>query len=179
MEDKLLIWKLNRGGKKVLCRIYEKYRDDLVRIAAGLIGDIPAAEDMVQEVFLKMVHNSQKFRITKNLKGYLITCVVNNIRTAHRANKINSVSFDNIPPAASLCESPDFKMAADEQSTQLYTALAELPYDQKEAVLLKIQGNMKFKEIAKIQNVSTKTALSRYYYGLNKLRSILKNEVEK
>ena len=34
MEDKLLIWKLNRGSADALCRIYEKYRDDLVRIAS-------------------------------------------------------------------------------------------------------------------------------------------------
>ena len=40
MEDKLLIWKLNHGSTDALCRIYEKYRDDLVRIAAGLLNNM-------------------------------------------------------------------------------------------------------------------------------------------
>ena len=55
MEDKLLILKLNRGSKDALCRIYEKYRDDLVRIAAGLVNDVCTAEDIVQEVFLTLI----------------------------------------------------------------------------------------------------------------------------
>jgi len=58
LEDKLLIWKLNRGSRDALCRIHEKYRDDLVRIAAGLLNDISTAEDVVQEVFLMLVHSS-------------------------------------------------------------------------------------------------------------------------
>ncbi len=65
MEDKLLIWKLNRGSKEALCRIYEKYRDDLVRIAAGLVNDVSTAEDIVQEVFLTLVHSSGKHEIRR------------------------------------------------------------------------------------------------------------------
>ncbi len=57
--------------------------------------------------------------------------------------------------------------------------MAQLPYEQREAVVLHLQGAMKFKEIAEIQETSVKTALSRYRYGLDKLRSILTGEVEK
>jgi RNA polymerase sigma-70 factor (ECF subfamily) len=57
--------------------------------------------------------------------------------------------------------------------------MTQLPYEQKEAVILHIQGKMKFREIAKLQQTSIKTTLSRYSYGLKKLRSILKSEVEK
>jgi hypothetical protein len=42
-----------------------------------------------------------------------------------------------------------------------------------------LQGRLKFREIAKIQETSVKTALSRYRYGLDKLRSILNGEVTK
>ena len=84
MEDKLLIWKLNRGSEDALCRIYEKYRDDLVRIAAGLLNDISTAEDVVQNVFFMLVRSAGKYEIRTNLKGYWTSCVVNKIRNLSR-----------------------------------------------------------------------------------------------
>ena len=57
-------------------------------------------------------------------------------------------------------------------------ALTELPYEQREAVLLHLQAGLKFREIANVQRISAKTAESRYRYGLNKLRSMLNSEAE-
>ena len=62
MKDKLLIRQLNRGSQEALCGIYEKYRDDLVRIAAGLLNNVSAAEDIVQDVFLMLVRCCQTQR---------------------------------------------------------------------------------------------------------------------
>ena len=180
MEDKLLIWKLNRGSREALCRIHEKYRDDLVRIAAGLLNDVSRAEDVVQEVFLMLVHCSGNFEIRKNLKGYLATCVVNKIRNLGRAkNSRNSVRLDDIEPAISSSKTPEQRVVCDEEFQLLYEAMAKLPYEQKEAVILHVQGKMKFKDIAKLQGSPIKTTLSRYNYGLRKLRSMLNSEVEK
>jgi RNA polymerase sigma factor (sigma-70 family) len=180
LEDKLLIWKLNRGSKEALCRIYEKYRDNLVRIAAGLLSDVSAAEDIVQEVFLTLVHSSNKHEIRNNLKGYLTSCAVNKVRNMNRTKVIQcSVSLDEAEPTASNFKTPDEYLTCEEDFKQLYEAISRLPYEQKEAVLLHIQGKLKFREIAAMQGISTKTALSRYNYGLNKLRSLLNSEVEK
>ena len=180
MKDKLLIWKLNRGSKDGLCRIYEKYRDDLVRIAAGLLNNVSTAEDVVQDVFLMLVNSADKYEIRKSLKGYLTSCVVNKVRNLNRTKRApNSVSLDEVEPAASNSKAPDQCVVCDEEFQHLYKAMTQLPYEQKEAVILHIQGRMKFKEIAKLQGTSIKTTLSRYSYGLNKLRSMLNSEVEK
>jgi len=58
----------------------------------------------------------------------------------------------------------------------LNNALAQLPYDQRETVILRAQGGMKFRQIAKLQCVSIKTVQSRYRIGLDKLRSLLNSE---
>jgi RNA polymerase sigma factor (sigma-70 family) len=180
MEDKLLIGKLNQGSKEALCRIYEKYRDDLVRIAAGLVNDVSSAEDMVQEVFLSLIRSADKHEIRKNLKGYLISCVVNKIRNSSRIKVAqNSLNMDETEPVVSSYKTPYKCVECDEEFRLLYSAIARLPYEQKEAVILHIQGKMKFREIAVLQETSTKTALSRYNYGLTRLRSMLNSEVEK
>jgi len=57
--------------------------------------------------------------------------------------------------------------------------MAQLPYAQREVVVLHVQGGMKFRAIAKSQNASINTVQSRYRYGLDKLRSLLNGEIEK
>ena len=180
LKDKLLIWKLRHDNKDALCSIYEKYRDDLVRIAAGLLNDVSTAEDIVQDVFLMLVRSADKYEIRKNLKGYLTTCVANKVRNLNRAKSTQKpVCLDDVEPAVSNIKTPDKCVECDEEFQYLYEALTQLPYEQKEAVILRIQGKMKFKEISRLQGTSIKTTLSRYSYGLNKLRSILNGEVEK
>jgi RNA polymerase sigma factor (sigma-70 family) len=182
LKDKLLIWKLNHGSEDALCRIYEKYRDDMVRIAAGLLNDISTAEDVVQDVFLMFVHSAGKYEIRKSLKGYLTSCVVNKIRNMNRTKHGQEfVSLDEAKPASTVSDSktPEQSVVCDEEFQYFYKAMAQLPYVQKEAVILHIQGRLKFREIAKLQGTSIKTTLSRYSYGLNKLRLMLNGEVEK
>ena len=180
MEDKLLIWKLKRGSEDALCRIYEKYRDDLVRIAAGLVNDVGTAEDVVHDVFLVFVRSAGSLEIRESLKRYLTSCVANRARNLNRTKRVQeTVSLDVVEPAVSNFKRPDQCVICHEEFKHLYKAMTQLPYEQKEAVILRIQGRMKFKEIAKLQATSIKTALSRYSYGLNKLRAMLNSKVEK
>jgi RNA polymerase sigma-70 factor (ECF subfamily) len=57
--------------------------------------------------------------------------------------------------------------------------MTELPYEQREAIVLRLHGDLRFRQIAEIQEVSTKTAQSRYHYGLDKLRSRMNGEVRR
>ncbi|MCX5634449.1 MAG: sigma-70 family RNA polymerase sigma factor [Planctomycetota bacterium] len=180
LQDKLLIWKLRRGSTSALCLIYEKYRDDLLRVAAGLLKERSEAEDVVHDVFIAFVDVSGSFTLTGSIRGYLTTCVANKARNMNRTKfRQRTVSLDEAEPTVSNLKRPDQWIICDEEFQQLCNAMAQLPYEQREAVVLHLQGAMKFKEIAEIQETSVKTALSRYRYGLDKLRSILDGEVTK
>ena len=134
----------------------------------------------MQDVFLMLVRSADKYEIRKNLKGYLTTCVVNKVRNLNRGKQAQEpVSLEDVKPGVSDCKAPDQCVVCDEEFQQLYRAMTQLPYEQKEVVILRIQGRMKFKEIAKLQRTSIKTTLSRYSYGLNKLRAMLNSEVKK
>jgi RNA polymerase sigma factor (sigma-70 family) len=180
LEDKLLAWKFKHGSKEALRYIYEKYRDDLLRIAAGLLNDTSAAEDIVHDVFVVFVRSAKQFQLTGSLRGYLARCVVNRARNANLSRqRRQTVSMDNSEPIASDSTRPDQWIICSEEFTRLISAMAVLPYEQREAVILHIQGGMKFREIAELQGVTDKTAQSRFRYGLTKLRSILYSEVTK
>jgi len=180
LEDRLLVWKLRRGSRDALRVIYEKYRDDLLRIAAGLLREKSAAEDVVHDVFAAFVSASRNFTLTGSLRGYLATCLANKARNLNRAAvRRKAAGLDEIEPVISNTRGPQEWIIYDEQFAQLCNAMAELPYEQREVVVLRIQGSLKFKEIARLQETSVKTALSRYRYGLDKLRTILNGEVIK
>ena len=180
IEDKLLVWKLKRGSREALCQIYEKYRDDMLQIAAGLLNERSAAEDIVHDVFVVFVRSARQFQLTGSLRGYLARCVANRARNLNRSKqRQQNVSLDEIEPIVSNFKRPEQWIIYNEEFKQLTSAMAQLPYEQKEVIMLRIQGRMKFREIAKLQETSVKTTLSRYRYGLNRLRSILDGEVIK
>jgi len=77
LDDKLLIWQFNRGRVEALHQIYEKYKHDLVTLAASLLTDLALAEDVVHDVFIGFIQSSGRFQLTGSLKGYLSTCVAN------------------------------------------------------------------------------------------------------
>jgi RNA polymerase sigma-70 factor (ECF subfamily) len=62
---------------------------------------------------------------------------------------------------------------------QLDYAMAQLPYEQREIIILHLQSKMRFRQIAKSKGVSVNTVMSRYRYGLDKLRSVLDGEFRK
>jgi RNA polymerase sigma-70 factor (ECF subfamily) len=180
LEDRLLVWKFKRGGRDAFCRIYEKYRDDLLRLAISLLTESDAAEDIVHDVFAAFIRDAGRFRLTGSLKGYLATCVANRARNVNRAYKLRHGSGQKkATPITSNRDRPDRWIILSDELKHLNNALAELPYDQREAVVLRAQLGMKFGQIAKSQGIPLKTAQSRYRIGLDKLRSLLNGEATK
>ena len=174
IEDKLLIWKFKRGSSDALCRIYEKYKGNLLRLASALLNDTAAAEDIVHDSFVSFAQSSQRLRVNGNLKNYLAASVANRARNWNRARKRQeTTSLNEAGPIVSSLKRPEQWIIYNEQLAQLNNALAQLSYEQREVITLHLQGEMRFRAIAELQGVSINTVQSRYRYGLDKLRSIL------
>jgi RNA polymerase sigma-70 factor (ECF subfamily) len=180
LEDKLLVLRFKRGNRAAFCRIYEKYRDDLLRLAVSLLNEASTAEDIVHDVFTSFIRSCRQFELTGSLKGYLVTCVANGARNFNRAyRRKQTVGLAEAGPVVSDCQRPEQWITCSEELKQLSNALAQLPYNQREAITLHLQAGMKFREIAEFQDVPTNTAQSRYRCGLDKLRSLLNSEATK
>jgi RNA polymerase sigma-70 factor (ECF subfamily) len=179
IEDKLLILKFKSGSADALSKIYNKYRIALLKLALALSNDRAAAEDAVHDVFLAMAQSPAKLRLTGSLRSYLATCVANRIRNHNkRAMRSRTIDADAAGRIASERTDPRQWIIADERTNMVNNAVAQLPYEQRETVLLRLHGRMKFKSIARIQGVSINTAQSRYRYGLEKLKSLLADEAQ-
>jgi len=173
MEDKQLVLKCKRGSSDALERIYEKYKADLMILAMALLNDNSAAEDVLHDVFVTFVQSLEKFQLTGGLKAYLMTCVANRARNSNKAKHHQSVGLEAVESFGSNSDGPPASVICNEQLQQLSSAMAQLPYDQREVVLLHHQAEMTFRAIAESLEISNNTAKSRYRYGLDKLRLIL------
>lgn len=179
IEDELLKWRFKHGSKDALRRIYEKYLNHLLTLAMALLNDTGRAEDVVHDVFVSFAGSAKDFKLGGNLKSYLTTCVMNRARDRIRANRRGPMPLDAAEAISSNLNGPDHAIICSEESQRLNRTIAQLPNEQREVIALRLKGEMTFREIAKLHDVSVNTIQGRYRYGLNKLRSVLNGEVEK
>ena len=179
LEDKWLIWKFKDGSNEALCRIYRKYGDYLLALAAALLKDVNAAEDVVHDAFCKFIESREKLKLAGSLKSFLATCVINLARDKLRARKLHTCDPDEVTAESLDTNEPDHEAIFGEQARDLNRAISQLSYEQREVIMLHLQGDMKFREIAGLQGISINTAKSRYRYGLEKLRTVLSDDEKK
>ena len=179
LEDELLKLKFKRGNTEALAAIYDKYADYLLSIAAALLNDHGLAEDVLHDVFVRFAKSVTSFRIRGSLKAYLAKSVINRSRDHIRKRKHTPDSLHEAQMQVSGLAGPDSGVILKEDSARLMDALGQLPSDQREVVVLKVTGGMKFRQIAALQEITVTAAQARYRYGIDKLRSILNCEMEK
>lgn len=177
LEDKYLIQQLRHGSSEALGRIYEKYYRFLLTLATALLNDINTAEDALHDFFVSFARTSRTLKIEGSLKAYLATCVANRARDKLRAAKRQPVGLEQTDCIGSATDGPVSAAVCNEAMQLVNKALARLPYEQREAVILHTRGQITFKAIAAHQDVSPQTAQSRYRYGLEKLKTYLNGQV--
>jgi len=178
LEDRRLLWRLKRGDKEALRLIYERHEGDLLTLAANLLRDPATAQDVVQDVFLGLVRSAPRLELRRTLRAYLATAVANRVRDHYRRQVRERLApLDDAGHVAAGSDGPVQMVIRSDEMRRLRAAVEELPYEQREVIMLRVHAGMKFRQIAKHQDVTLKTAISRYRYGLDKLRSMLNGEV--
>ncbi|MHC4166259.1 MAG: RNA polymerase sigma factor [Planctomycetota bacterium] len=178
LEDKILAWRFKKGSRAALRRIYEKYYDYLLTVATALLHDVNAAEDVVHDSFLKLSERTHLLNPRRSLKWYLVACVSNRARDVLRGRGRKAVGLDESLSLPSKASSPASAAIRNEEMQIISDALEQLPYEQREVVVLRTRGRMTFKAIAELRQVSVRTVHSRYRYGLEKLKTVLNGQVK-
>ena len=173
-----LVWRFNRGHTDALREIYETHKHELVTLATALLVDKSEAEDVVHDVFVGFIRSGGGFRLTGRLGGFLATCVANRARNRNRAKRKDApLEAAVAEPASPDYERPDLATIFGEEQGFVGGALAELPYEQREVVVLRLYSGMRFRAIAQVQGVSTNTVQGRYRYGLDRLKTLLNGHI--
>ena len=178
-EDRLLIWRFKHGSGDALRRIYEKYKNDLLALAVSLSNDVGVGEDAVHDVFVSLAEMGARLELRGSLKSYLSTCVANRVRRLKGVERRRRNGPDRATLPRQDSKGPEEVTLSAEKLQRVGDALAKLPYEQREVVLLRLHAGLTFRTIATAQNMSIHTVQSRYRYGLQKLQVMLNSETEK
>ena len=180
MEDKLLIWKCKQGSCQALRQIYEKYHADLLKLAIVLTGQSYTADDIVHDVFVKFARSVPRLSLAGSLKSYLTTSTLNRVRNVRRDQaRRGERGLEHAAALPANTPRPDHWAIMGERLERLSSAMAQLPYEQREVITLRVQSGMTFRTIARCQNTSISTVQGRYRYGIDKLRSLVDGELSK
>jgi RNA polymerase sigma-70 factor (ECF subfamily) len=168
-----LMLSLSRGDFQALEIIVSRFQKKIWNIAFRFLGNEEEAQDITQEIFLKIFEAAPQYRVTASFQSYLFR-IVTNLCLDHIRKK-QPVYLENFPDIESENPSPIETILHQEQSTAVFRAIAQLPPGQRLTVVLKYFENLKYSEIADAMNISEKAVerlLARGRASLEKMLSI-------
>jgi RNA polymerase sigma-70 factor (ECF subfamily) len=171
---------LRRRDPDLLDALIEQYQHRLLRYLLHLTGNHAVAEDLFQEVWVRVLEKGHLYDGRNRFVTWLMS-IAHNVAIDH-LRKRNPASLDEMqdpedgapfePPATG--PSPFEEVAAQQQQERFIQALERVPALFREVLVLRFQEQMKLEEIAKLIHIPLATVKTRIYRGVVALRPLLK-----
>lgn len=171
--DALLVKLLNEGSTAAFTEIYNRYWLTMCDAAYKRLGEKELAEDVVQNIFIKLWNGRQSLQI-ENLPAYLMVSVRNGVISMAASEKKAVPAFSG-PFEEVLMEkdTPDSRLAVKELMALVMAYADTLPEKRKQIFLLHIKERLSTREIAERLDVSQKTVQNQLRTALRGLESHL------
>lgn len=179
--DEQLMLAYREGDAHAFETLYRRHRGPLFRYVLRSVRDRHAAEELFQEIWMRVIDARERYAPTARFGTWLYTIAHNRLTDHWRKRGLTLVSLDDgddSPPelAARPAHEPQRQAETREQLARLSAALEALPAVQREAFLLHEEAGMTVAEIAGVTGVGEDAAKSRLRYALAKLREVLDDD---
>ena len=181
--DEQLMRRYLDGDVAAFETLMNRYGTKITRYVARNSADPHAVDDLVQDIFMRVVHRAPSFRGQSSFKTWLYTiarnlCIDTSRKRVHR----KAVTLDEpvrqgdsggatvLDQAADSGPGPEREASGNRFRDSLEAALEELPEDQREAFVMRQFQGLKFREIGEILKIPENTVKSRVRYALQSLR---------
>jgi len=134
----------------------EEFQTPLLRFAGSILQDVTAAEDVVQETFLRYIHKAPEFGSDGALKGWLFT-VCRNLAYDNLRMETSQQKRREKAPLPEEGPTPSQISELGEQVAFLRQALANLPGKEREALRLKVHEGMNYAQIGEVLGITRGT----------------------
>lgn len=173
-----LVRRVARGDTTALTVVYRQHHVAVRAFAQRLVGDIEAAEDLVQDVFVALPAALARFRGESALRTFLVSIAVNHAKNHVRsaARRRAAIARLGREPEPTAPIDPERSAETRQLGDRLMLALDELPLEQRVAVVLSEIEERTSAEIAAIVNAPEGTVRTRIFHAKKKLRELLGGE---
>jgi RNA polymerase sigma-70 factor (ECF subfamily) len=171
-SDETLMTDFAGGSMEAFERLYERHRSALYRYVLKKTGHPATANDLYQGAWEKVIRARDKYNPAVPFRAWLYRITYNHVMDFFRRARPESVlQADEI---ASETPGPETHALHDARLAALKNAIEQLPGEQKDVLLLKLEGGLNVDEIATVTGVNRETAKSRLRYATTKLKHLLR-----
>ena len=169
-NDNELIKQYQNGRVGAFDELVRRYLDEVYRFFIKFTNDPMDAEDLAQDVFLKLYKSLKKFRFEAEIKTYLYRVNVNFANNYLRRSRWRKwLHLDE--SSEQIDDTPDIE--SEWTKSEVWDAIAKLPKTQRMVVMMRVAQNMAHKDIAAVIGVSVNSVKSSFHYGINQLKQQL------
>lgn len=172
-EQILALLKNGRSLEKGFRMLVELYQKKLYWQIRRMVLDHEDANDVLQNVFIKVYRNISSFQERSGLSTWLYRIALNETLTYLKSKKRKTtITFDTTDIAAQLHADPYFD--GDEAQIRLQEAIAELPEKQRAVFNLRYFDEMPYEEMSKVMGTSVGALKASYHHAVKKIESFIK-----
>jgi RNA polymerase sigma factor (sigma-70 family) len=168
MSDEELMGQVRSGVGEMLGLLFERYQVPLFNFYLRLTGDRTISEDLVQEVFFRMLKYRQTYRTDTPFRGWMYQ-IARNARVDYLRRKRPETSWE---PEMSPAVLPTDTAQQSQEAALLHRALMRLPEEKREVLVLSRFQDLKYEEIAQLLGCEVGTVKTRVHRALQELREI-------
>lgn len=178
LDDLSLISRFDRGEPGAFGQIVGRYEGVVRAVLYRLVGNVDDAEDLAQETFIRVHGHLDKFRGAASLKTWILRIASNLARDflRRRKRRPETLPFDGATLKMALSApdaAPVESLTLEEKMRSLAGAIESLPYKQRAALVMKVIGDMSYKEIAAILGTTPNSVKANTHLARRKLIALL------
>jgi len=171
VSDEELMSQVRSGVGEMLGVLFERYQLPLFNFFYKLTGNRSASEDLVQEVFLRILKYRHSYRMETGFRAWMYQIARNARVDLLRRKQHTEVSWE---PEMSPGVAPEDSAQQQQESALLYMALQELPDEKREVLVLSRFQDLKYEQIAEIFGCEVSTVKVKVHRALHDLREIFR-----
>jgi len=176
IEEQQIISAVLGGDADAYAMLINRYQQPIYNLIYRMTGSYADAADLTQDAFIRAFEQLYRFREGKRFFPWLYTIALNRTRNFLRKHKNHeTVAFEDfkLHEGCDSAAQQEDKLCAELDSRRVQAALAKLPWDYREALILRYREELSMEDIATALSISVSGAKMRVHRGLKKLRDIL------
>ena len=174
LSDEELVERGRAGDDAALSELVERHHAAAYRVAFSMLQEDDAAQDVVQDAFIKAFRALAGFRGEASFRTWILTIAGNEARSAlRRRGRLRETALEDAGPVRSQQKPPDMEAVDAQEAAWARKMMETLPEKQKLSVALRIEEGLSFKEIGEIIGSSEGAARVNYFHGIRRLRELL------